>query len=88
MNEGLRRHLSELGRVGGRKSRRTLTTEQARALVRVREAGRAYREFHTQCFWSFDPARRITLGDVPWVAERLMTFGGQRGLELGARLCR
>jgi hypothetical protein len=88
MDAGLRRHLSQLGRAGGRKSRRTLTSEQARALVRVREAGRAYRRFHTQCFWSFDPALRITLGDVPWVAERLMTFGGRTGLELGARLCR
>lgn len=57
-------------------------------MVRLREARRAYRRFHTQCFWSFDPAYEITLGDVPWVAERLMKFGGRAGWELGARLCR
>lgn len=88
MDAELRRHLSRLGRAGGRKSRRALSPEEARALVAVREAGRAYRQFHTQCFWSFDPALPITRADVPWVAERLMTFGGARGLELGARLCR
>jgi hypothetical protein len=84
----LRQHLSRLGRLGGRKSRRTLTSEQARERVQVREAGRAYRRFHTQCFWSFDPDLRITVREVPWVAERLMTHGGRLGFELGARLCR
>jgi hypothetical protein len=88
MDRKLRAHLSQLGRIGGRKSRRQLTAEQARALVRIREAGRAYRRFHTQCFWSFDPELRITQADVPWVAERLMTFGGRVGLELGEKLCR
>jgi len=88
MEAALRLHLSRLGRIGGRKSRRTLSADQARALVQVREAGRAYRRFHTRCFWSFDPGLRVTLTDVPWVAERLMTFGGREGLELGARLCR
>jgi hypothetical protein len=88
MDARLREHLRQLGRRGGRKSRRTLSADEARALVRVRDAGRAYRRFHTQCFWSFDPALRITRADVPWVAERLMTHGGRIGLELGARLCR
>ncbi len=84
----LRRHFSRLGRAGGQKSRRSLSSEEARAVVRVREARRAYRQFHTQCFWSFDPALRITRAEVPWVAERLMTFGGREGLERGAKLCR
>lgn len=88
MDRALRDHLRRLGREGGRKSRRALSADEARALVRIREAGRAYRQFHTQCFWSFDPKLRITRADVPWVAERLMTFGGSTGLELGARLCR
>lgn len=88
MDPSLRAYLSQLGRRGGLKSRRTLSPEQARTLVRIREAGRAYRRFHTQCFWSFDPNLRITQADVPWVAERLMTFGGSEGLELGAKLLR
>jgi hypothetical protein len=84
----LRAHFSQLGRRGGQKSRRKLTAEQARTLVRIREAGRAYRRFHTQCFWSFKPDLRVTEADLAWVAERLMTFGGRAGLELGAKLCR
>lgn len=56
-------------------------------MVAVREARRAFREFHTTCFWSFDPDYRITRQDVPWVADRLMRYGGRRGWEIGARLC-
>ena len=57
-------------------------------MVRLREARRAYRRFHTQCFWSCDPDYQLMPGDVPWVAEQLMKFGGREGWELGARLCR
>jgi len=57
-------------------------------MVRVREARRAYREFHTTCFWPFDATYRITEKDIAWVAERLMEFGGHAGWELGTRLCR
>ena len=60
----------------------------ARDMVRVREARRAFRELYTQCFWSEDPNYRITLEDVPWVAERLMRYGGHEGWERGAKLCR
>ena len=63
-------YLSEIGRRGGRASRRRLSTESARDMVRVREAQRAFRELHAQCFWSEDPDYRVTLADVPWVAER------------------
>lgn len=56
-------------------------------MVRVREARRAFRKFHTRCFWSTDPQRVITAADVPWVAEQLMTHGGREGWELGAKLC-
>ncbi len=57
-------------------------------MVKVREARRAYRELHTACFWSYDPSYKVTLADVPWVAERLMRYGGRLGWEKGARLCR
>ena len=81
-------YLSEIGRRGGRASRRQLGADSARDMVRVREARRAFREFHTQCFWSEDPQYRVTLADVPWVAERLMRYGGRRGWDRGAKLCR
>lgn len=83
-----KQYLAEIGRRGGRKSRRTLSPEAARDMVRVREARKAYRNFHTRCFWSYDPDLQITLDDVPWVAERLMRDGGHEGWELGAKLCR
>ncbi len=88
MDRRTREYLADIGRRGGRNSRRSLTPEQARRMVRVREAQRAYKEFHTSCFWSFDPDYRITEKDVDWVARRLMEFGGRSGWNLGARLCR
>lgn len=88
MQPDVRRYLAEIGRRGGRKSRRTLDGDTARAMVRVREARRAYRRFHAQCFWSYDPAYRVTLGDVGWVAEQLMKHGDRTAWEVGARLCR
>lgn len=88
MHPAVKSHLSAIGRRGGQKSKRALSPEQARAMVRVREARRAYKEFHTQCFWSFDPNYRVTIEDVPWVAERLRTHGGASGYQLGVRLCR
>ena len=40
MIPGLREYMSEIGRKGGQKSRRTLTTEQARKMVEAREKKR------------------------------------------------
>jgi hypothetical protein len=59
METKVRDYLAEIGRRGGRKTRRTLDPETAREMVRVREARRAYRRFHARCFWSFDPDYRI-----------------------------
>jgi hypothetical protein len=84
----VRQYLRSIGRRGGLVSRRTLTESAARDMVKVREARRAYRRFHALCFWSFDPAYRITLSDVPWVAKQLMAHGGRSGWEIGAKLCR
>lgn len=88
MDRTTRRYMARIGSVGGRRSRRSLETDEARAMVQIREARRAFRRFHTRAFWSFDPGYRVTARDVPWVAERLMTYGGREGWEIGARLCR
>lgn len=88
MNRSVKRYLAEIGRKGGTVSRRRLDPETARNMVRVREARRAFKRFFARCFWSFDPDYRITLADVPWVAEQLMKHGGREGWEWGARLCR
>jgi len=88
MDPRVKSYLQLIGRRGGRVSRRELSREQARTMVKVREARRAFRRFHTQCFWSFDPNYVITAKDVPWVARQLMEHGGREGWELGAKLCR
>jgi len=88
MSSQIRRYLAKIGSRGGRSSHRQLAPEQARAMVRLREARRAYREFHTRCFWSSPPDLKIGLADVTWVAERLMKYGNRKAWEKGARLCR
>lgn len=88
MDPAVRAYLARIGRKGGSKSRRALPSDMARAMVTLREARRAYQRFQTQCFWSNDPDYEVTAADIPWVAERLMTYGGRAGWELGARLCR
>jgi hypothetical protein len=88
MDETVRQYLARIGRCGGQKSRRILEPQTAREMVSVREARRAYRDFHTRCFWSCDPEYKITVSDLAWVAEQLMKYGGHAGWRIGARLCR
>tara|TARA_R110002096_G_scaffold259030_1_gene452568 strand:- start:27067 stop:27333 length:267 start_codon:yes stop_codon:yes gene_type:complete len=88
MPESVSQYMAKIGREGGKKSRRSLSPAAARDMVKVREARRAFREFYSACFWSFDPDYRITIDDVPWVADKLMTYGGRRGWQIGNKLCR
>lgn len=87
VDPAVRDYLAEIGRRGGRVSRRTLTPEQAQAMVRLREARRAYRRFHTRCFWSYAPDLHIGSTDVAWVAEQLRRHGGRDAWDVAARLC-
>jgi hypothetical protein len=87
MKQDVRAYLAEIGRRGGKKSRRVLDPEAAQAMVRVREARRMYRRFHAECFWSFDPHYRIGLSDIAWVAEQLRTHGGRDAWEAAGKLC-
>ncbi|MHC5039672.1 MAG: hypothetical protein ACYTHM_20400 [Planctomycetota bacterium] len=84
----MKKYLAEIGRKGGRRSRRKLDPETARRMVRVREAKRAFRRYHARCFWSFDPEYRITQDDVEWVAAQLMKYGDRSAWVLGGKLCR
>lgn len=87
MDESVRAYLARIGRKGGRRSRRSLDSETARDMVRVREARRAYRRFHASCFWSHSPDLEIGLEDVPWVAETLMKHGNREAWRIGRSLC-
>lgn len=83
----IRSYLSEIGRRGGRKSRRRLSSEDARDMVRVREAKRAFREFRAQCFWYLREDMSVTLEDIPEIVRGLRQNGGRQGFLLAARLC-
>ena len=39
-------------------------------MARLREARRAFRRLHAECFWFCDPAYIVTERDVPWVVPR------------------
>ncbi len=88
MNIEVRRYLAEIGRWGGRKSRRTLDPDTARAMVRAREARRAFRESYAMCFWSCRKDLEIGPADVEWVAETLKKNGDMRAWRTAGRLCR
>ena len=88
MEPKVKAYLAEIGRRGGRKSRRVLEPGTARDMVRVREARRAYRRFHARCFWSFDPEYRVGAADVAWVAEQLRKHGGRDAWNVASKLCR
>lgn len=88
MKPTIRSYLADIGRRGGRKSRRTLAPETARAMVRVREARRAYRRFHAECFWSFDPSYVVGPSDIPWVEKQLRKHGGREAWRVAGTLCR
>ena len=88
MNSEVRRYLAEIGRRGGRRSRRELDPETARAMVRVREARRAYRRFYSTCFCSYRKDLEIGPNDVDWVVETLKKNGDMRAWRAAVRLCR
>ena len=55
-------------------------------MVRIREARRAFGEFHTQCFWYMRRDMTVTLDDLPEIIRGLRENGGRRGLLVAARL--
>jgi len=78
-------YLAEIGRKGGLKSRRRLSAADARRMVAVREARKAFRKHRVECFWSFRDVP-ITAGRIPWVVEQLETNGGHRAWETAGRI--
>jgi hypothetical protein len=87
-SEKVRAYLSEIGRKGGAKSRRVLSPDEARNMVRIREAQRAFRRFYAQCFWYLRRDMKITSADIPEIVRGLRQNGGRDGFILAAKLCR
>lgn len=88
MNKEIQKYLAEIGRKGGKKSRRSLDSSQAKTMVNVREARRAFRDYYGQYFWSYSPDLKIGTQDVEWVAEQLMKYGGMKAWRKGSKLGR
>lgn len=84
----VRAYFSEIGSRGGKKSRRALSPDAARDMVRVREARKAFRRFHAQCFWYLREDAEITREDIPEIVRGLRKDGGREGMLLAAKLCR
>ena len=84
----LKAYFARIGRKGGSRSHRSLSSADARDMVRVREARRAFRDFYAQCFWYLHPDLQVTLRDVPEIARGLRQNGGRQGFLVAARLCR
>jgi hypothetical protein len=80
-------YLAEIGRRGGTKSRRQLSSDDARNMVRIREARRAFNTYHAQCFWYMREDLKVTLNDIPEIARGLRQNGGRQGFILAAKLC-
>lgn len=57
-------------------------------MVRVREARKAFRAFHAQCFWYMREDMQIGLQDIPEIVRGLRQNGGRQGFLLAAKLCR
>ena len=57
-------------------------------MVRTREARRAFRKFHAQCFWYMRRDMNVTSADIPEVVRGLRQNGGRQGFLLAAKLCR
>ena len=77
---------ADAGRLGGHKSRRHLSPDQARAMVRIREARKLFRAYHARCFWWAPADLVITPERVAWVADHLRKHGGRLEWRLAARL--
>ena len=87
MDQSVKKYLAQIGRKGGKKSRRKLSSTSAKNMVKVREAKRAFQHFYTECFWSFDENYHITLQDISWVANQLRKNGNRKAWELAQKLC-
>lgn len=81
-------YFSRMGMKGGKKSRRELSSEDARKMVKVREARRLFRDYYAQCFWYMSPDLEVGYSDVPEIVRGLKKNGGRRGFLLAAKLCR
>jgi hypothetical protein len=86
LSETTRAYFSEIGRKGGRKSRRKLSPAQARHMVGLKQARAAFHRFYNLCFWSSPENLVVTSGNAPWVVEQLRRNGNRAAWQAAARI--
>ncbi len=86
LTKATRAYFAHIGRLGGRKSRRALTSKQARQMVAIRLARSAFARFHTLCFWSYAPTLSITADNAAWVSEQLRRNGNRKAWQTASRI--
>ncbi|MBM4144384.1 MAG: hypothetical protein FJ225_12450 [Lentisphaerae bacterium] len=84
----VRSYLAAIGRKGGAKSRRRLSSEAARDMVRVREARRLFHltelmeEYREQCLWFLRPDYvPKTSSEIVKVLDLIERYGDRAGYE-------
>ena len=83
-NDPVKAYLRDIGAKGGRKSRRSLDPAQARRMVAVREARKAFNDHYTELFWSAPEDMTIGEAEVPYVINQLKAEGNREAfLEAG-----
>jgi len=86
ISDEIKNYLREIGAKGGRKSRRRLDPAQARRMVAVREARRAFRDYRARCFWSFNPEWKVEFDQIPLVIRTLRNEGDSKAFACARRL--
>lgn len=84
--DAVKSYLREIGRKGGQKSRRALDPAQARRMVALREARKAFREHHHEYFWSAPADMVVQEAHVPYVIQGLKTEGDRAAYEKARKL--
>ena len=87
MDDKIRFYFAEIGAKGGKKSKRLLDPLDAKLMVKIREARKAYKNYYTRCFWSYDPNIQIGKDDLSWVAEKLEKYGDLHAWKLSKKIC-
>jgi hypothetical protein len=81
-------YLKEIGAKGGRKSRRKLDPAQARRMVAVREARRAFRDHYPSIFWSAPENMQVNEALVPYVIDEMKREGNREAYLRAGRIQR
>jgi hypothetical protein len=81
-----RAYFAEIGRKGGRKSRRVLSSDVARRMVALRLARSAFQKYRVLCFWSSSPDFIVEPSHVAWVVEQLRRNGNRAAWQAAAKI--